>query len=386
MAMRNINLIKPLIVVLGFLVTSACDEDDGVVNQPLTSGNIETYAGQGPNNFGYEGDNGPARSSKLGFVTGIVVDSDDNVYYTDGAANVVRKISASNTVITTIAGTFAGFNSPAALYGGDGGPATAAHLNVPLAAAIDVLGNVLVADAGNNAIRQISAATSVISTVAGGGNTQGYLGDGGPASQSTLWNPYSVAVDADGNIYIADSQNNAVRKITIATGKISTVAGLGPNHGGYTGDAGTASLAKLNGPHGIAVDADEIIYIADTKNNVIRKIADGIITTIAGTGATGYTGDNGPAVLATFSSLKGLAVDGEGNIYIADSGNNVVRMINKETGKIITVAGNGTAGYSGDGGPAANSQLSSPLGVAIDGKGNLYIADSQNSAIRVVAQ
>src|SRR5687767_7627666 len=175
-AMRNTNLIRPLILTLGFLVTFACDEDDGVVNQTLASGNIETYAGQGPNNFGYEGDNGPARSSKLGFVTGIVVDSDDNVYYTDGAANVLRKISASNTVITTIAGTFVGFNSPTAPYGGDGGPATAAHLNVPLAATTDVLGNVLVADAGNHAIRQISAATSIISTVAGGGNTQGYFG------------------------------------------------------------------------------------------------------------------------------------------------------------------------------------------------------------------
>jgi sugar lactone lactonase YvrE len=383
--MRSANLLKPLIL-LGFLITSACDEDDDVVNQTLTSGNIDTYAGQGPTEFGYEGDNGPARLSKLGFVTGITVDYTGNVFYTDGAANVVRKISASNMDITTIAGTFVGFNSSTAQYGGDGGLATAAHLNVPLAVTVDISGNVIVADAGNHAIRQISAATSIISTVAGDGTNPGYSGDGESANQSRLWNPYSVAVDAYGNIYIADSQNNVVRKISIATGKISTIAGLGPNDSGYTGDGGTATLAKLNGPHGIAVDGNENIYISDTKNNVIRKIAGGIITTIAGTGATGYTGDNGPAALATFSSLKGLAVDGEGNIYIADAGNNVVRMINKENGNIITVAGNGTAGYSGDGGPAANAQLASPLGVAIDGKGNLYIADSQNSAIRIVAK
>jgi sugar lactone lactonase YvrE len=339
----------------------------------------------GPAQFGYEGDNGLATEAKLGYITGIAVDVSDNVYFTDGAANVIRKILESNGVISTIAGKFIGFNQiNSTPFAGDGGNATEAYLNVPLATTVDGSGNIIVADAGNNAVREVSATTGNITTLAGGSGFSGYDGDGGLATQSKIWNPYSVAIDATGNIYFADSQNNAIRLITKFTGKIATLAGLGPDNGGYTGDGNPAVLAKLNSPQGIAVAGNGDVYIADTGNNVIRKISGGVISTVAGTGEEGYTGDNGPAVNATFTSLKGLAVDAENNLYVADSGNNVIRMISNTDGIISTVAGNGNAGYSGDGGPARDAQLSTPLGVAIDSKGNVYIADSQNSVIRVV--
>ena len=383
--MKNWNLAKTSFSMM-LLVAVACNSEDDPEGRKYTSGDIETFAGMGPDSFGYEGDNGLASEAKLGYVTGLAVDAQDNIYYTDGAANLVRKIAVGSETITTVAGTFIGFNEVNSNpYAGDGGTATMAHLNIPLAMSVDVAGNIIIADAGNNVVRKVSAANGNISTVAGKGPGYiGYDGDGGLATQSKIWNPYSVACDATGNIYFADAQNNAIRMVAFSTGKISTIAGLGPNSPGYTGDNGPAISARLREPQGVAIDGNGNIYISDTGNKVIRKIADGVITTIAGTGVAGYTGDNGPATSATFVALKGLDLDGENNIYIADSGNNVIRRIDAVTGKITTVAGTGTAGYSGDGGIATAAQLSSPLGVVLDSQGNLYIADSQNSVIRIV--
>lgn len=383
--MRSTALSKTFSLVI-LLLVAACDSDDGPGDIQLTSGNIETIAGMGPTKFGFEGDNGPAISAKIGWVTGVAVDNSGNVYLTDGAANVVRKVSGGN--ITTIAGTFIGFNqinnTP---YAGDGGSAIFAHLNVPHAASVDDDGNVIVADAANNAVRQILAASGNITTVAGKGpGLSGYTGDGGLSAQSQMWNPHGVTFDASGNIYISDTQNNAVRMISKSTGKITTVAGLGPNNPGYSGDNGPSSTAALNSPEGLAIDSDGSIYISDSGNNVIRRISNGIITTIAGTGAQGYSGDEGPALEATFLTLRGLAVDSEDNLYVADAANNVIRMIHAATGKIYTVAGNGTAGFEGDGGLAIDAKLSNPLGVALDNLDNLYIADTNNSAIRKVTR
>ncbi len=374
-------------VVLAILL-AACDSNKIVPSgRTGVSGNIETIAGLGPTNFGYEGNGGPAKSAKLGWLTGIAVDLSNNVYVTDGATNTVRMVSASSNVISTIAGTFLGFNSiDLHPFAGDGGAATAAHLNVPLAVAVDRSGNVLVVDAGNVLLRQISPADGKITSIAGKPNTQGYDGDGGPATSATFWNLYSVAVDSLGNIYLADASNNAIRMISQSTGTITTLAGLGPDHAGSTGDNGPATLATLNSPHGVAADPKGNIYISDDVNHVIRKIAGGSIKTIAGTGSEGYSGDGGPATAATFRSLVGIAVDAEGNVYIADAGNNAIRKITASTGKISTFAGSGTAGYSGDGGPATEAKLSGPWGVAVDGAGNVYIADTGNSAIRMVAK
>jgi trimeric autotransporter adhesin len=382
--MKSWNL--PTFFSMMLLLAVSCNSDEDPEGPEFTSGNIETFAGMGPDNFGYEGDNGLATKAKLGYVTGIAVDGYDNIYYTDGAANLVRKIATGNNTITTVAGTFIGFNqvnnNP---YSGDGGSATLAHLNIPLATVVDLSGNIIIADAGNNVVRKVSASNGSISTVAGKGpGFVGYDGDGGLATQSKIWNPYSVAYDSVGNIYFADAQNNAIRMVALSTGKISTIAGLGPNNPGYSGDNGPASSARLREPQGIGIDGDGNIYISDTGNKVIRKIANGVITTIAGTGIAGYGGDDGPATSATFVAIKGIDIDDENNIYIADSGNNVIRRIDAATGKITTVAGTGTAGYTGDGGMATTAQLSSPLGVALDSHGNLYIADSQNSVIRIV--
>ena len=383
--MRN-YLFKTSVILA--LLSAGCDSNK--VNPSArtgVSGNIETIAGLGPANFGYDGNGGPAKSAKLGWLTGIAVDLSNNVYVTDGASNTVRKVNASNDVISTIAGTFLGFNvvDPTP-FAGDGGVATAAHLNVPLAATVDGSGSVLVVDAANALLRKISAADGKIMSIAGKPSGQGYDGDGGLATSATFWNLYSVAVDASGNIYLADAGNNVIRMITQSTGKIATIAGLGPDHAGYAGDGGPAALATLNNPHGVALDNKGDIYVADDANHVVRKISGGVITTIAGTGSEGYSGDGASAATATFRSLVGIAVDAEGNVYIADAGNNAIRKITASTGKISTLAGNGAAGYSGDGGPAAAATLSGPWGVAVDAAGNVYIADTGNSAIRMVAK
>ncbi|MBK5279262.1 MAG: hypothetical protein JJE09_10420 [Bacteroidia bacterium] len=371
---------------LVLLLIQACDNANiSPTSRTKTSGNIETFAGQGPLKNGFTGDGDLATSAMLSYVTAVATDHLNNVYVTDGASNVVRKINAVDGKISTIAGTFLGYNvvDPTP-YAGDGGPATQAHLNIPWSIAVDGSDNLSIVDIGNNVVRQISSATGFISTIAGKANSQSYDGDGNLATLASFNNLYNVAADAAGNIYVVDSQNNTVRMITKSTGKISTIAGLGPNRPGYTGDNGPAVAATLNAPMAIAVDANSNIYIADNLNNVIRKISVGVITTIAGTGAKGYTGDGGPATAATFFAVRGIAVDNQGNIFIADSGNNVIRKITASSGKISTIAGTGAPGYEGDGASALAAKLSSPFGIAVDSAGNVYIADSQNSAVRVV--
>jgi sugar lactone lactonase YvrE len=367
------------------VILSACDSESPVTPPDIVqSGDIQTVAGSGPLNFGYEGDGGWALEAKLGWVTGIVVDHDNNVYLTDGAANTVRKITASNGNITTIAGSFRGFNvvDPTP-FAGDGGPATQAHLNIPIAVTVDADGEVFIADAANHVVRRVD--DEEISTLVGVGGVVGYAGDGGQASSALLYNPNGLAVDQAGNIYFADSQNNVVRKVNAGTGIVTTIAGLGPSNAGYTGDNGPATAAKLNNPYGVAVDSDGNIYISDSGNNVIRKIVDGVITTIAGTGEEGYSGDGGAATSATFLAMKGIVLDRYNNIFVADAGNNVIRKITEE-GIISTHAGNGQAGYNGDNGPAEQAQLNNPWGVAVDEAGNVYIADTGNSVVRFVAR
>lgn len=383
--MRKSHAQKGLFLTALLLIQS-CDSDSvDPSDQTTRAGNIETIAGQGPTGFGFEGDGGPAKAAKLGFITAIATDKMNNVYVTDGAANVVRKINSADGKISTIAGTFLGFNvvDPTP-YAGDGGSANNAHLNFPLGIAVDHIGNVIIVDGGNGVIRKIDATTGIISTVAGTG-AQGFTGDDGPATSATFFNPYDVAVDGQNNIYIADAGNNAIRKITIATGIITTLAGLGQDEAGYSGDNGPATSAKLNYPTGVAVDQMGNIYIADA-NHVIRKIHDGIITTVAGNGIAGYTGDGGAATNSSLKYITRVAVDEDGNIYIADAGNTVIRKVTVATGIITTYAGNGVYGYAGDGGAAVSANLAAPWDLVLDGKGNLYIADTNNSAVRVVAK
>ncbi len=381
------HTIKAIFCLAITTLFTACSSDNEPTLRPNTDpGTIETIAGLGPGseNFGHEGDGGLAVEAKIGWITGITVDSDKNVYFTDGAANTVRKINEGDGLINTVAGTFIGFNqtnlTPDA---GDGGPATNAHLNIPLAVGVDAESNIFVADAGNNKIRMVKADNAFISRVIGS-NNHGFAGDHGPAIDASIANPQSVTIDNDGNIYFADTQNNAIRRIDGATGIVTTIAGLGADSPGYSGDGGLAVTARLFLPVGVAIDHLGNIFISDGGNNVVRKISNGVINTVAGTGTFGYSGDNGLGTEADFNGIKGIAVDELGDLYIADAGNHVIRKLAASDGVISTVAGNGMAGFSGDGGLAIEASLNGPWGVAIDKDGNLYIADTQNSAIRMV--
>jgi len=350
----------------------------GSANAQITlpgSGVINTIAGNGT--AGYSGDNGAALNAELQYPSCVAVDSKWNVYIADYYNNRIRKIAASTGVITTVAG------NGTAGYSGDGGAATSAELNYPSCVAVDGAGNIYIADTSNNRVRMVAASTGIITTIAGNGG-YGYGGDGGAATSAYLGLPSGVAVDTCGNIYIADTGNNRVRKVAESTGTISTAAGNGT--AGYSGDGGTATSAELNYPNGIAVDSSCNFYIADTSNERIRKvtISTGVITTVAGNGTVGYSGDGGAATSAELGYPMGVAIDSYGNIYIGDSNNNRIRKVAVSSGTISTVAGNGVQGYTGDGGAATSAEMNGPEGVAVDSSANVYIADEGNSRIRAV--
>ena len=254
-------------------------------------------------------------------------------------------------------------------YGGDNGPATEALLNSPRAMAVDKEGNVYVADANNDRIRRIDS-QGVITTFAGTGEW-GYSGDGGPATAARLGRPYGVTVDGAGNVFVADSGNHRIRRID-SQGVITTFAGTG--EWGYSGDGGPATEAQLNSPTGVTVDGAGNVFVAEPESHRIRRIdSQGVITTFAGTGKRGYAGDGRAATTALLDFPQQVVADGEGNVYVADFGNHRIRRVDTQ-GMISTFAGTGTAGSGGDGGPATEAQLNSPTGVTVDGEGNVYVA------------
>ena len=323
------------------------------------------------------GDGGAATAAQLNIPYGVAVDSNDNLYLSDAGNNRVRKVDATTGVITTVAG------SGAHGAGGDGAAATLAQLSTPYGVALDSDNNLYIADGRNNRIRKVTASTGFISTVAGGGSA---LGDNGPATSAQLSSPRGVAVDSDGNLYIADTSNNRIRKVDTA-GMITTVVGDGTK--GSSGDGGAATSAKLDAPYGVAVDSDNNIYIAEYNNHRVRKVDTSAtpwtISRVAGTESriSGYNGDGGAATEAWLNAPIGVAVDGSGNIYITDLLNERIRKVDGD-GNISTVAGTGTPGYNGDGCRATTAQISSPYGVAVDGSGNVYIADGDNNRIRKI--
>ena len=286
------------------------------------------------------------------------------------AQGPVLSVSPGNT-IHTIAGNGAAF------FSGDNGPATSAALAKPTNVAADATGNIYIADANNHRVRLVDTGGK-ITTFAGNG-VQGFLGDGGPATSASLNTPTSVAVH-NSTVYIADSENNVIR--AVSDGTITTFAGSGVGAEGYSGDGGPATAALLNCPRGVAVDGNGNLYIADTKNHVVRQVVGGTITTLAGNGHQGFQGDSGSAIAASLDTPSSVAVDLLGNVFIADTHNQRIREV---TGaKISTFAGNGALGFLGDGTPAVNAAFDHPLGVAADGAGNVYIADSNNQRVRRV--
>ena len=325
----------------------------------------------------FSGDGGLAISAELAQPVSVVKDGSGNIYISDQGNHRIRKISASTGNISTIAGT------TTSGYSGDGGAATSAKLYYPYGIAVDASGNIYIADQANNRIRKVTASTGIITTIAGNG-TAGFSGDGAAATSAQLNNPAAIAVDGSGNIFIADQYNQRIRKITASTGNISTIAGTGTYS--YSGDGGAATSATFQNPTGIELDASGNIYIADLFNHVIRKItaSTGFISTVAGSGTAGYSGDGGAATSANLNYPTDIALDDSGNLYISVQYSHRIRKVSALTGNISTVAGTGTAAYGGDGGPATSAQINFPTGVSADAGGNLYIADRENHRIRFV--
>jgi sugar lactone lactonase YvrE len=358
--MKNIVTFSFAIVIASFVTTAY-------------SQNIYTVAGNGTAAFCC--DDSLATRAAIWSPTGIAFNKMFTLYIADVGAgeNKIRKVDTSG-IITSLAG------NGSIGYGGDNSAATGATLNYPAGVAVDDSGNVYIADTDNSRIRKVNHTTGIITTIAGNG-TSGFGGDGTAATGAQLYYPSGVAVDHLGNVYVADYDNQRIRKIN-AAGIISTVAGNGT--AGFGGDGTAASNAVLNYPIGVAVDDSNNLYIADYGNNRIRKINSlGIINTIAGNGNAAYSGDNNAAVNASLNYPAGVCIDSAGNVYIADLKNNVVRKINT-AGIISTFAGKGVAGFSGDSGLATLAELHYPAAVAVGPKQQIYIADYGNNRVRKV--
>jgi len=372
----------------------------------VISGTINTMAGNGL--LGCNGDGSAATAASIGNPRDVLV-SNGTLYISNGGCDHIRAVTLSSGIITNFAGIDLG-------YDGEGNPPLSARFSTPTGLALDPTGNLIVVDSGNNRVRQI---TSAVNTVAGG-----YTGDGGPSTHSALNDPQNIVFDKHSNMYVVEGNGNRVRKIT-AGGTITTFAGTGITGSG--GNGGPATAATLNDPLGVAVDGNANVYIADNGNNIIRVVnkagnisvfaqnttfsslaslatdsannvyaADqnacviwkitpkAVASVIAGeVNNCGYNSDGIPATSALLNSPYGVGLDSSGNLYIGDTSNNRIRMVNT-AGTINTVAGNGTCGYSGDGGSATAAQICTPLGVTVDPAGNFYIADWRNAVFRVV--
>ncbi|HMI32136.1 MAG TPA: hypothetical protein VK527_10400 [Candidatus Limnocylindrales bacterium] len=355
---------------------------NGVVGNTLRQIQVQLSGGTistyaGTGAAGLSGDGGAATAALLRHPEGVDVAANGDVYLADTDNNVIRKVAFATGVITTVAGN----GLPGAT--GDGGAATAAKLKTPEDVFITPNGDLYIADTGNHEIRKVTAATGVITTVAGNGSP-GATGDGAAATAARLDSPRGIVVASNGDIYIGDRTNNKVRKVIAATGFISTYAGTGT--AGYTGDGAAATLARLNRLQGIELASNGDLYIADALNNVIRKVsaATGVITTFAGTGTAGFLGDGGAAISARLSAPEAVHLTSVGDLYITDTGNNRIRRVDT-AGTITTIVGTGTAGAAGDGGLPTAAQLDTPRGLGISPTGAYYIGDRNNNKIRKVS-
>jgi len=345
--------------------------------QAASAASNDIFTVAGDGAVGFSGDGGEATAAELNIPSGVAVDAQGDLFIADQLNNRIREVNASTGIITTVAG------NGTSGFSGDGGQATDAKLSSPTAVAVDAQGDLFIADQLNFRIREVNLSTGIITTVAGNG-VPGSSGDGGEATAAELNIPSGVAVDAQGDLFIADTGSARVREVNASTGIITTVAGNGTF--GSSGDGGLATAAELNLPFGVAVDAQGDLFIADTGSARIREVnaSTGIITTVAGNGTRGFSGDGGKATTAQLDAPSGVAVDAQGDLFIADQNNARVREVDASTGIITTVAGNGTLGFSGDDGPAIDAQLVNPTAVAVDAQGNLFIADQNNDRVRGV--
>lgn len=357
------------------LLGALCSAQPGLITTVIGTGTI-----------GSGGDGGPGKSAQLNSPNGVAVDSVGNIYVADYGNNKIRKLLVATDFMQTIAGC--GQVSATCIDQTPGRLAGATLISGPWDIALDSTGSFYFPNSGRNRIEKVTNPGFLMTDLAGSGapgaSSAGFSGDGGPATAAKLNNPIGVAVDAAGNVYFSDHDNQRVRKIDRA-GIITTIAGTGTT--GFSGDGGPAINARLYAPHGLAVDTAGNVYIADTTNYRIRKVSpDGVITTVAGNGSPPFganNGDNGPATRASFVPWD-VEVDGAGSLYISDWLSNRIRKVDGATGIITTIAGTGAGSYSGDGGPATSAAISSPTGLALDFQGNVYFADSGNHRIRKI--
>ena len=394
----------------------------------FTSWTLATRAGTG--DPGFAGDGGPASQANLNEPKGLAIDGQGHLFVADSESHVVRRVDRVTGLITTVAGcapegapqapqsvvadsvheeevdplaetshkTTEQFTQQTDLsgtvrylvgaavpkqYGGDGGPATEALLNFPTAVAVDAQGHLYIADTMNHRVRRVDAQSGIITTIAGTGQAR-FSGDGGPADHAALNEPAALAVDAQGQLYIADQSNNRVRAVDLKTGMIRTVAGMGS--AAYDGDGKPAAESSLAGPSGLAVAAGTL-YIADTFNSRIRSVdlATGLIATVAGDGGSyRYQSPDDPPS-SSISRPTGIALDREGNLFLTDSDSHLIRRWDRTTGLLTRIAGTGSASFVGDGGTALEAGLCYPFGIVADGERTLLIADTFNHRIRTLA-
>lgn len=369
---------RDFLFLFTFLIVLCCVTDAG---EPK-AGVMTTVAGTGK--AGYEGDGGLATAALLTQPFHCELDGKGSLFIAEANNHCIRKVDLKTGKISTVAGC--GKKG----YTGDGGPATQATFNEPYAVVVNDKGDLFIVDRLNAVIRKVDAGTGVVSTIAGTGK-KGYGGDGGPATQAMLQEPNDCILDGKGGLLIADVGDWRVRRVDLSTGIISTFAGTGrPKIKGRPernkiGDGGPAKDAIIVGARAVCVDGKGNTYVCEREGSSIRKIdAKGIITTIAGTGERGYSGDGGPALSAVFDGPKGIRCDAAGNVFIVDTENHCIRKIDMTSQTVSTVAG-GRKGGGGDNGPATKAGTDRPHGCIVDSDGSIYIADSNNHRVRKVS-
>ena len=329
----------------------------------------------GTGEAGHSGDGGPAERALINDPFMCDFDQQDNMFFGQAKGHTLRRVDAATGVITTVAGT------GAEGYSGDGGQASQATVNQIYSICVDANGDIYIVDRLNAAVRKIDAATGIITTVAGTGEP-GYSGDGGPGNLAQLVEPNDAFLDGKGGLLIADIQDQRVRRLELTTGIITTFAGNGEKV--RSGDGNPATQASFFGSRAVCMDSKGNTYVCEREGHGVRKIdANGIMSTFAGTGEKGYSGDGGPAIASTWNGPKAIRCDHQDNVIVVDTENHAIRRIDAVTGVVTTVAG-GQLGSEGDGGNPTAAGLARPHGGAVDRAGNLFIADSNNNRVRVV--